>query len=334
VPDLTGATTGSCRSDSVRACATTDRLLPRICRATRALALGLLLAGCAAAQPNGAEDIVAGLAGAMDGKRIVLLGEVHDNPAQHSLRLQALQRLVSGGARPALAFEQFDRERQSDVDSARRTRPRDATHLIGRARSGVDSWDWERYRPFIQLALDHDLPIVAANLSRADGARVVKEGFGAIFDERERRALELDTLPESLLQAHRHAVDAGHCRMLPANLLEPFARAQIARDAVLAQRIRRYADRGVVLLTGNAHARNDIGVPYWLTDAERRATVSIAMLEGNGGEMPDASGAFDARFFTAPVRRPDPCAGLERRLPPPSSQPPRGDAGAASAART
>jgi uncharacterized iron-regulated protein len=39
----------------------------------------------------------------------LLLGEVHDNPAQHALRAEALRQLVLHGARPAIGFEQFDR---------------------------------------------------------------------------------------------------------------------------------------------------------------------------------------------------------------------------------
>lgn len=50
---------------------------------------------------------------------IVLLGEVHDNVAQHAARAATLQRLLAKGAGPAIAFEQFDRERQADLDRAR-----------------------------------------------------------------------------------------------------------------------------------------------------------------------------------------------------------------------
>src|SRR5262245_9821618 len=81
------------------------------------------------------------LSGAMRGHAIVLLGEVHDNAAQQALRAAALRSLVERGARPALAFEQFDRERQDAIDRARRERPRDADYLI--AEAGESGWNWE-----------------------------------------------------------------------------------------------------------------------------------------------------------------------------------------------
>src|SRR5207344_3579132 len=50
---------------------------------------------------------------------LLLLGEVHDNAQQHALRQRAFEALLKTGARPALLMEQFDRERQADIDQAR-----------------------------------------------------------------------------------------------------------------------------------------------------------------------------------------------------------------------
>src|ERR1700681_694436 len=60
---------------------------------------------------------------AMQGHRIVLLGEVHDNAAQHALRAAALRQWVVQGARPAIAVEQLDRGRQPDIERAPRESP-------------------------------------------------------------------------------------------------------------------------------------------------------------------------------------------------------------------
>ena len=160
----------------------------------------------------------------MKDQRIVLLGEVHDNGVQHALRLAALRTLIAGGARPAVAFEQFDRERQPDIDRARRERPRDADFLIAEAK-GSPSWNWEYYRPFVALALEHDLPIVAANLSRVDAMKI---------------ATGASPLPSSststpvFLRTHEQVIAKGHCDLLPAEALAGMAHAQIARDQTLA----------------------------------------------------------------------------------------------------
>jgi uncharacterized iron-regulated protein len=261
------------------------------------------------------------LASTMGTRRNVLLGEVHDNGMQHALRASALRRLVEAGARPAIAFEQFDREQQAEIDRLRRERPGDVDALMG---VGARNWAWHHYRPYLQLAVDYELPIVAANLSRADAMKVAAQGWSAVFTPSEQVALGLDRLPSAFMAAHEQAVAGGHCNLLPVESLPPMARAQIARDIVLAHSLRPYFDRGVVLLTGNGHVRKDIGVPVWLSPEERRDLLSIGLLE-IGPDGPEGAGdelrqRYDAVVETAAAERPDPCEALRKRLPPASTQ--------------
>jgi uncharacterized iron-regulated protein len=253
------------------------------------------------------------LAKAMTARNSVLLGEVHDNGLQHTLRLEALRRRVEAGARPALAFEQFDRDRQEAINRSRIEQPRDANALI--AAAGTGKWHWNYYRPFVQLALDYDLPIIAANLSRTEASKVVTDGWDSVFSAAEQSALGLERLPADYVTAQQRAVARGHCDLLPVEALEPMARAQITRDIVLAQSVRPYLRRGVVLLTGNGHVRRDIGVPYWLSADERADVLSIGFLEISPDAVPpeDLHQRFDAVVETLPAERTDPCAQLRAR---------------------
>jgi uncharacterized iron-regulated protein len=285
----------------------------------------LMLALTVILSPAGASTVVPatpdGLAAAMQTRRSVLLGEVHDNAAQHALRAAALRRLVESGARPALAFEQFDRDQQDKIDRLRREQ-RDADALIEAA--GARSWKWALYRPFLQLALEYDLPIVAANLSRTDAMKVSTQGWNALFNAGEQAALGLNRLPAEFVAAHERAVARGHCDLLPADALPPMARAQIARDIVLAHSLRPFLERGVVLLSGNGHVRKDIGVPFWLRPDERLALLSISLLEidADDDESSDAelSRRYDAVVRTAAAERSDPCEPLRKRLQAPARQ--------------
>jgi uncharacterized iron-regulated protein len=280
-----------------------------------AFAAAFAAAAAAAAEVAPSADA---LERAMAGHRIVLFGEVHDNAAQHALRAAALRRLLAKGSRPAIAFEQFDRDRQRDIDRARRERPGDADYLIAQAK-GNDGWDWGLYRPFVALALEYDLPIVAANLSRGDAMRVALEGWNALFDATSRRTLGLDALPAAFERKQEDEIASGHCHLLPPEALAPQAHAQMARDIVIARSIRPTFDRGVVLLAGNGHVRRDIGVPHWLTEDERRSAVSIGLLERDD-EAPEAEAdaAFDVWTITERAPREDPCKGLAKRLQPPA----------------
>jgi uncharacterized iron-regulated protein len=249
------------------------------------------------------------------GDAVVLLGEVHDNAQQHQLRLELLQRAFASGWRPAIAMEQFDREHQADIDRARRERPGDAQHVIDLAApSGTGArgaWNWAFYRPFVELALRYDVPLLAANLSNADTTRIVRGGYSAVFDAARLAALGLNVpVAADLQSAQEREIDGGHCHALPQSMWPGMARAQLARDAVMADVLRQAGQRGVILLAGNGHVRRDLGVPHWL-GTEQGRVFAVGYLEIADRSTPVA--VFDAVVRTASAERSDPCAELERR---------------------
>ena len=267
--------------------------------------LAVLLGACATAPPRASWEA------RLRGDAVVLLGEVHDNAGQHRLRLAALQRAIDAGWRPAIVMEQFDRERQPDIDRARSEWPLDAGHVIELA--GASGWNWDFYRPVVELALRNGLPLVAGDLSNADTTKIVRGGVAAVFDGAGVAALGLDrTIEPGWQSAQEHEIDLGHCHALPATLWPRMARAQFARDAVLARAVADHAEHGVVLLAGNGHVRRDVGVPRWLALDPGRV-LSVAFLEEGDDATPVA--AFDGVVRTARAERSDPCAAFESRGP-------------------
>jgi len=248
----------------------------------------------------------------LHGDAVVLLGEVHDNSVQQRLRLEVLRRALAAGWRPAIAMEQFDREHQGDIEQARRERPLDASYLVEQAAPGhgkPGGWNWEYYRPYVALALEYQLPLLAANLSRSDAKKIVEHGYSAVFDTASMDSLDLDREPGPLLAAQEEEIDNGHCHTMPKEQLPAMARAQLARDAVMAAILREHAAQGVVLLAGNGHARRDLGVPMWLDPSLLARVFAVGFLE-RGDEAPPGS-AFDAVVITDPEPRPDPCKALQ-----------------------
>jgi uncharacterized iron-regulated protein len=248
------------------------------------------------------------------GDAIVLLGEVHDNPVQHGLRLEVLRRAFEAGWRPAIAMEQFDREHQVDIERARTERPLDADYLIEKAATehgkSISGWNWEYYRPYVALALQYGVPLLSANLSRNDAQKIVELGYSAVFDDSMEHLLGLDRQRPALQVVQENEIDVGHCHALPKEQLPAMARAQLARDAVMAGVLREHGAQGVVLLAGDGHARRDIGVPTWFDPTMLARVFAVAFLE-RGAPAPPAS-AFDA-VVIADAAPSDQCATLRRR---------------------
>lgn len=232
--------------------------------------------------------------------RLLLLGEVHDNAEGHRLRFETLQASIEAGWRPAIAMEQFDTEQQAELTQAQARCGADARCVI-RAAEGKARWDWPLYEPVIALAQRYQLPLLAANLSRSAAAAIAR---GQPVSGRDAELLSghsLDALPADLLAGQTEAVRSGHCNLLPERALTGMARAQVARDIVMAEVLRR-AGGDAVLLAGNGHVRRDLGVPRWLPGMRVETT--------GFSEQTSPAARFDREILIRPQDRPDPCASL------------------------
>jgi uncharacterized iron-regulated protein len=242
---------------------------------------------------------------------IVLLGEVHDNAAQHALRLRAMGAWLARGARPTVVMEQLDRDRQGALDALRvkaaraEGPPADADAVI--AAAGGKGWNWAFYRPFIALALRYQLPIVAANVPRDEARQVIEQGLAASGFDAE--------LPPGMVDALAPEILASHCGMLDAAMARKMTLAQVARDQSMARAVEAAAtppraDGQVLLLAGNGHVRTGTGVPRWLHPATRAQSESVGLLE-QGAPAADQV-PYDHVVLTPPQPRPDPCEAMRR----------------------
>jgi uncharacterized iron-regulated protein len=251
--------------------------------------------------------------------RYRLLGEVHDNPDHHGIQLDLLRGLAEAGLKPTVAFEQFDREHDAALQQrlARgNATPDDVASAVNFNRAG---WNWDFYRPLVELALRHGMPLRAANLSTTDARRIVKEGMESVGSGRI-DALRLETVwsPQQE-QVLRDLIFEGHCRALPERLLPAMTLAQRVRDATLAEALLDSGAAGAVLIAGNGHVRRDLAGPVYLRAVAGASICAVGILEVEEGKTdPRAyvetsavpSPAFDFVCFTPQWSRPDPCAGL------------------------
>jgi len=267
-----------------------------------------LLASCSSTNPAAFQ--------ATHEQKILLLGEIHDNPGGHRQRFEYLQKLVRAGWRPAIAMEQFDRENQAQLSQAQAD-CKDADCVINKV-SGK-RWEWPYYRPVIQLALDYHLPLLAANLSRTDAARVMRESYAAALDTATIQAYRLDRdLPAALVERQRAAMESGHCGKMPAEKVPGMVRAQVARDVWMAKVLAEHASTGVVLLAGNGHVRRDLGVPHWLAIRQLSGTQVHGYVEAVSDSTDSSVSSatskqttqeknYDVTHVVPPHARPDPC---------------------------
>jgi uncharacterized iron-regulated protein len=210
----------------------------------------------------------------------LLLGEQHDAPEHPRLQREWVESLAARGRLAALALEMA----VQGTSTAGLPRGADESTVQQALRWNTGAWPWVRYREPVMAAVRAGVPVLGANLPRA-------QMRDAMANER------LDALLSAhALQAQRVAIRAGHCDLLSAAQIPPMTRVQIARDRAMAQTLAAAAVPGktVVLVAGAGHVDPALGVPRHLPAAVTHRAV----------QLPEAP------------RDTDPCDGLRRQLAP------------------
>jgi uncharacterized iron-regulated protein len=264
--------------------------------------LAFALAGTVVAGPAGRTP--AGAAGEAAGPDVdlLLLGEEHDVPEHHALEAQTAERLADAGRLAALALEMAERGRST----AGLPRDADAAQVRAALAWNERGWPWAHYGAAVMAAQRRGVPVVGANLPRAEQAQAMRDA-----------ALDA-TLDAAVRERLREDVREGHCGLLPESQLPGMVRVQIARDRAMAATLAGLATPGrmVLLIAGAGHVDATRGVPLHLqrlAPALRVRTVRLAA----GAAAGEATPGFDDTWPTAaPPSRGDPCEGLARQLAP------------------
>jgi uncharacterized iron-regulated protein len=262
-------------------------------------ALAILAAGpafCAEIPPQ-ALDRAATFAGA----DVVILGELHDNPAHHAHQARA----VAGLAPKALVFEMLTPEAAQKMPD---TLPDAATlgQIFGWEAAG---WpDFSMYYPIFAAA--PAAQIYGAEVPRTEARRAFDTGIAAVFGPEATAYGLTNPLPPEDQSAREADQAEAHCNALPTDLLPAMVDVQRLRDAALARAVvQAMADTGgpVAVITGNGHARRDQGLTLPLVRvAPDLSLLTIAQFE----ETAPASPPFDLWLITPATPRENPCAAL------------------------
>jgi len=238
-------------------------------------------------------------------QKIFLLGEIHDNPHGHQSRLELVRQLIEEGNRPTVIMEQFDRD-NLDILITALVSCLDVDCVL--AKAATPGWEWSHYRPFVQLALEQKITLMAGNLSNADVRKVMTQGFSVVFNPQTLERYQLHRIPPVIQSAQNQAIEEGHCNKLPSQVVGPMVRGQIARDVWMADLINKTDHPMVILIAGNGHVRKDVGVFQWLSEDKQR----MAHVRGYV-EKADKSHVnwFDALQVVPEFAREDPCLRLK-----------------------
>ena len=266
---------------------------------------GLVLIATLLAGPANAGPLPADLPDRAAAAPVVIAGEVHDNPAHHVLQAELVAHLQPR----ALVFEMLTTAQAAVVTPDNRADQAALGAALDWANSG---WpDFAMYHPIFTAA--PDAVVYGAAVPRDAARAAMQTGIAAYFGA-EAAAYGLTTpLPAEVQAAQEDLQQQAHCNAMPPEMLPVMVDLQRLRDAVLARETLRALDETggpVVVITGNGHARQDVGIPAYLALLRPGLDVlTIGQQEDGAG----APGGFDILLSSPAVDRPDPCDAFRNR---------------------
>jgi uncharacterized iron-regulated protein len=263
-------------------------------------AVAVLAAACAAppAASNAADPAfnVPQRVSALLPTDILLLGEQHDAPDHQQLERETVQALADQGQLAALTLEMAD-QGNSTAGLSPEAPEADVRAAL---KWNDDGWPWAAYGPVVMAAVRAGVPVLGANLPRAQMRDAMKND-----------AWDGHSKPGEL-QTQRTRIREGHCNLLPESQIAPMTRIQLARDAAMAQTVMaaRQPGKTVLLVAGGGHVDRALGVPTHLPENTPSkvilALASYARVAINSG--------VDAVWQTAALPRRDYCADMKKQM--------------------
>lgn len=219
------------------------------------------------------------LARKLSGVQVVVVGEYHGHPAAHLLQSQIQAALYRQNPLQVLTMEQFNLDTQNAVNAYLRNKTGEA-ELI----EDADAWDNYRasYRPLVEFARLHNLPVIAANAPAHIVRCVGRTGPDYLSSLPAKALAELPGDPFMDTPGYRKKFDAalagGHSTT-DARMDNTY-KAQLLRDNTMASRILQaldaYPGHQIVHTTGTFHSQAHLGTVALLH--KRAPEVSVAVI--------------------------------------------------------
>ena len=221
------------------------------------------------------KDIVA----AAQDKQFIFFGELHGEAVAHQLELELLQQLhAQYGDKLILGMEMFETDVQPIVDEYWKGQINTRSF-----ESEARIWNnYADYRPLVEFAKAHHIPLVATNVPRRYANAVYHEGVNILDSLSDYAKTLLPPLPmkvDSTSASYRELKN-----MIPGHGGENMLHSQAIKDASMAYRIlsNTRADQVMLHLHGAFHTKNREGILSFMKSVHPDKVLTITSLLEEG----------------------------------------------------
>ncbi len=221
--------------------------------------------------------------------RVVLVGETHNRYEHHLVQLAILRAIHQRHPAMALGVEWFQQDVQTHLDNYIAGTITEAQMLHRTEYYERWRFDYRHYRPIMEYAREHRIPVLALNAPASITRQIGREGIESLSDEaRSRLPTTLDRSNSSYVERIREAYEAHPESEQP---FDNFLTVQLVWDETMARNTARYLEQNpghrMVVLAGTGHAGYRSAIPDRIV---RRLPVStITVVTEN--QLPDTAPA-------------------------------------------
>lgn len=212
-----------------------------------------------------------------DQRKVILFGEQHDNPMAHWLQGRMLQHIIQESTNETsvcLGMEMFERHQQQGLNK----------YLSG-------EWTWTQlsdslslwnnaatdYKPILDIAREHDMPVVASNITRKYASLVYHHGYDSLLAIKDTPGLP--SLPiefDSTQSQYKAMTDMVHGH---GDAAERLIMAQIIKDATMGESILKQTSNDcsrMLHINGAYHSNFYQGI-YWYLKKEMKTSALLTI---------------------------------------------------------
>jgi uncharacterized iron-regulated protein len=195
--------------------------------------------------------------------RVILVGETHTRYDHHLVQLEVLKLLYQKSSGLAIGVEWFQQPFQEYLDAyiAGEINEREMLQRTGY----FERWryDYRLYRPIIQYAREHQIPVIALNASRELSQALNESGFDDLPAELRDQLPESYDWSDKAYEQRLRAVFDQHPEY--SSEFEAFLRGQLTWDESMAERAAEYLqdnpEARMLVLAGSGHIAYGSGIP-------------------------------------------------------------------------